>query len=421
MVPLESTGNTAYQYKATITTGAWRNSGTSAKVSMKLFGIDNCSDIVELTANQNGGMDAFSRGNVDSFVFAVTEPLGTLRKLHVGHDSSGEDPSWFLNEITITDMRNQSQWTFPCYRWLALEHEDGCPSIELFARQGTKQHGFKDEFNVARMWGLANDHLWFSVATKEPKDSFTRVQRLTCCCFFLFLGMLISAMFYNIDGIDNTPPIQVGPLKMTTREFVVSVKTALLAFPSSFLVLFMFSKSRRSSIANYGGEGRKWFNLPHFCIYIAWLVCIVGSLAAAVLVVFYSLQWGAEISTRWLSSTIVTTTADIFVSHPLKIVVFSFLLALYFSRRKQNQDNSSIVTDSEESQALFKISQEEIERRRKYRVTERKTNTFIRDIGFYCVFIVLLLVVCYGDKSEHRYRMVKATQNVFTKLHKVRG
>lgn len=421
-MPLESTGNNAHQYKATITTGAWRNSGTSAQVSMKLFGTDNSSDVIKFKTSENEHKEAFSRGNVDSFLFRVDQPLGGLLKLYVGHDSSGEDPSWFLNEITITDAQANSQWTFPCYRWLALELADGCTSIELHVKQGSTQLGFKSEFHSARTWGLANDHLWFSVATKEPRDSFTRVQRVTCCCFFFLLGMLISAMFYNIEGTDNTPPIQVGPLKMTIRELVVSIKTALLAFPPSFLVVFTFRKSRRSTVTTDRGEGR--FHLPHFCIYVAWFVCIAGSLAAAVLVIFYSLQWGGDTSSRWLSSIFLTTVEDIFVSQPIKIVLFSFLLALFVTSRRNRQQEDSLgatVTDPEDLQSLFEISQDKIEHCRKYRVIERKTSNFIRDIVFSCIFLVLLMIVCYGEKSEHRYRMVKSMENGFTKIDKVKG
>ena len=61
-----------------------------------------------------------------------------------------------------------------------------------------------------------------------------------------------------------------------------------------------------------------------------------------------------------------------------------------------------------------------IESQRKYKVTERKTNTFARDMVFSCVFLILLMIVCYGDKNEHRYRMAKATNDGFSKLHKVR-
>ena len=429
-MPLASTENTACRYKASFTTGAWRNSGTSAKVFMKLYGTESNSEVIELTRN-NDGNKPFSRGNTDNFLLAVGRPLGSLVKLHVGHDSSGEDPSWFLNEISITDIEKYSRWKFPCYRWLALEREDGSTTVELYAPNVNKRHGFKSEFNSARICGLANDHLWFSVVTKDPQDFFTRVQRVTCCFFFFLWGMLSSAMFYNIGNANETPAIQVGPLKMTGRELSVSIFTAIITFPPSFLVVFIFRNSRRSVVANDEfdfnvNEGSKRFRLCPFCIYIAWFVCIVGSLVAALIVIFYSLTWGGETSSRWLVSIFLTTTEDVFVSQPVKIVFICVLLALRLtSSRKepveQHDDSSEAPSlDSDSSQTLFNMSKEKIESQRMYRVTERKTNTFARDMVFSCVFLILLMIVCYGHRNEHRYRMAKATNDGFSKLHKVR-
>ena len=106
-MPLTSTENTACRHKASFTTGAWRNSGTSAKVFMKLYGTENSSEVIELTRNKDGNSKPFSRANTDNFLSAVGQPLGSLVKLHVGHHSSGEDPSWFLNEISITDIEGR--------------------------------------------------------------------------------------------------------------------------------------------------------------------------------------------------------------------------------------------------------------------------------------------------------------------------
>ena len=103
-------------------------------------------------------------------------------------------------------------------------------------------------------------------------------------------------------------------------------------------------------------------------------------------------------------------------SEPNQIVFISVLLALRLTSRKkepvEQHDDSSEgpSSDSDSSQTLFNTSKEKIESQRKYRVTERKRNTFERDMVFSCVFLILLMIVCYGDKNENRYR---------SKLHKV--
>lgn len=426
-MPLPSSKDSVYQYKASVSTGAWRNSGTSARVCMILYGTDACSGTIELSYSRDDRRELFSRGNTDNFLFTVDQPIGSLVKIRVGHDNSGGNPSWFLNNISITDMQANSTWKFPCYRWLALELEDGSTTLELNSTSVKRSYHFKTEFSNARTYGLTNDHLWFSIATKERKDLFTRVQRLTCCCFFLLWIMIVSAMLY-FEDLDKTRAIRVGPLKVTARELSVSVTTALVAFPPTFFVAFLFRKSQRQGITTdgetgYDDDGRKPFQLPHFCIYVAWFICIVGSLLASVFTILYSLQWGKEKSERWLSSVFLSTTEDIFVSQPLKIVVLAVILALIYKSKGSrigNLTENGKTIQSDHSKVMFDFAKDDIEQQRKYRVLEKKASVFTRDMLFACFFLLLLMIVCYGDKSELRHHIAETTRTSFTKFDKVR-
>ena len=395
---------------------------------MILYGTDSSSDVIEFSGTQYENRKLFSRGNTDTFLFTVDQPIGSLVKIQVGHDNSGDDPSWFLNEIFIIDIQANSRWRFPCYRWLGLELEDGSTTLELHSSSSVKRSSdFKTEFSNARTYGLANDHLWFSIATKERRDLFTRVQRLTCCCFFLLWVMIVSAMFY-FENRDETRAIRVGPLKVTANELAVSVTTALVAFPPTFFVVFLFRNSQRLRINTdgdtwYDDDGKKRFQLPHFCIHVAWFICIVGSLLASVFTILYSLQWGREKSERWLSSIFLTTTEDIFVSQPLKIVLLAVILALRYKRignRVSDLAKNEESFQSDHPETMFDIAKEDIETQRKYRVLERKTNLFVRDMLFACFFLLLLMFVCYGDKSKQRHHIAETTRNSFTKFDKVR-
>ena len=284
-----------YRYKVSITTGTWRNSGTSANVSIKIMGTESSSSVIGLSCNYEESRKPFERGYTDNFLIAINRPIGTLIKVTIGHDSFGEDPSWFLNDIFITDLQLNCTWTFPCFRWLGLELEDGKTTLELYAATANRYYDFTTQFNNAKNYMFANEHMWFSIATKDPKDVFTRVERVTCCCFFLLWGMIVSALFYQ-GTIDETRPIQIGPFKITIRELSVSVITAVIAFVPSYLVVFLFRKSRRSRVAVDGDyyrdrdhDSSESFQLPHLFIYIAWLICVAGSVLSSVFMIFYSL------------------------------------------------------------------------------------------------------------------------------------
>ena len=52
-----------------ITTGAWKNSGTTAHVALEIYGSEGKSGILQLSQEEPAAVDVlFSRGNSDVFV-----------------------------------------------------------------------------------------------------------------------------------------------------------------------------------------------------------------------------------------------------------------------------------------------------------------------------------------------------------------
>ena len=78
-VHLPSTVSSSHVYRITISTGVWRNSGTTAKVAMEIYGSEGSSGIVQLNLDEPG-MDnfLFTRGNTDVFVLSVTQSFVRL-------------------------------------------------------------------------------------------------------------------------------------------------------------------------------------------------------------------------------------------------------------------------------------------------------------------------------------------------------
>jgi len=67
---------------------------------------------------------------VDEFIIECQE-LGTLRRLSIWHDNSGEYAGWFLEKVVVDDFVTSREYVFPCDRWLAKDKDDGHISREL--------------------------------------------------------------------------------------------------------------------------------------------------------------------------------------------------------------------------------------------------------------------------------------------------
>jgi hypothetical protein len=66
----------------------------------------------------------FERNHVDKFIYDGSD-LGNLRKLRIGHDSAGINPSWHLHKVEVHAPSLGKQWVFPCRKWLSKSKDDG--------------------------------------------------------------------------------------------------------------------------------------------------------------------------------------------------------------------------------------------------------------------------------------------------------
>ena len=387
---------------------------------MILHGTENTSGVIKLTCEHSSDRKLFARGNTDNFLVHLEKPLGTITSVHIGNDISGDDPSWFLSEILIVDNQTDKRWMFSCYRWLALERDDGNTSRVFSTDDYKEDEEFNRAFSALRRNGFSDDHLWFSVISKQPRNQFTRVQRASCCWCLLMLSMVTSAMFYGTESATQQK-LKIGPFAVTSSQLIIALESAMIVLPASLLIVFLFRKSepkintqgRRYQLANT--ETKQQCLLPHFCIYFAWFLCVSTGITSAVFTVFYSLMWGGEKSARWLTSVVLSLSVDVIISQPIKIILVSVIIASRCGCGKKTTRKSKTVEEQrpEHLHTAVDLSLMDVEHARKYKINERKMYAYLRELVFSLLFLTVLLIVCYGDKSDHRYNLNAATERDF--------
>ena len=70
---------------------------------------------------------------------------------------------------------------------------------------------------------ISEGHLWFSIFARPPSNTFTRVQRCTCCFVLLFTVMLLNILYYDqtqeAKANDlNKAALYLGPLHITPEQ-----------------------------------------------------------------------------------------------------------------------------------------------------------------------------------------------------------
>lgn len=384
-----------------------------------------------------------------------------------------------------------------CGEWLAVESDDGKTEKVIYVANIGEIANYKHLFLTNSADGLYDEHLWISVAAKPPQSNFSRVQRASCCLSILFCTMIANAMFYDSGRVDTSPVFYLGPLKISMRQLMIGIQSSLIIFPINLAITQLFRKSstattptteekpkaslqttkptifsrrfgRRpsalkylplayqvnitSSMSTIVSTNDSTLNLKtddtkitcdkrkkllYRCLYyLAWILCFVSVFVSAFFTLLYSLQWGSERSQQWLLSFFVSFIQDAAISQPVKVALFSALLAfiLKFSmqqrekhrrfktQKKTRTDNEKEFTrptevqldDNASGEDCLPLQKTALEKAKLKRMKEMKSSEVMTDVVFYSLFLLLLLMVAYGHRDPIAFEMTKHLENKFS-------
>ena len=382
---------------------------------MEIYGADESTGIIRLGGVEPGPeYSLFSRGNADIFVLKVDKPLGVIHRVKVGHDNSGDSPSWFLEDIVVLEKQTNRSWTFMNSQWLALERGDG--RIERMLEMEQDKTNANNEV-LKRFWKvLTEKHTWVSIVAKPRRDQFTRVQRASCCLSILLTAMFVNAMFYKLGG-KYEHVIQIGALTFSWRQVVIGIESALIGAPINILVAFLFRKgAEHTESRTHCCSKKNWLS------YLAWFLCVCSCAISATFTISYSFIWGEEISKQWLSSMFISFTQDVVITEPVQVFGTAVFLAAIIRRKNSRQVDHAILEEAKTNETkgrLWALKLSEVEKMRKCQARKQNLSRYYTEVFVYLIFVFLLMMVCYGNKNDHSYMMAKSIRDGVPKFEKV--
>ncbi|XP_019641849.1 PREDICTED: polycystic kidney disease protein 1-like 2 [Branchiostoma belcheri] len=191
---LEGSGRGSHTYEVMVYTGTRANAGTSAEVFLVLRG--ELGQSVPYVLEDKTRI-TFKQGAVDTFVVTSAFQLGPIYAVHIWHNNIGPDPSWYLDQVIVTDLQDDDRHTFVCKSWLAVEEGDGKVDRVLYKASYDDLVRFGRLFSNKTSKDFRDEHLWFSVIGRPATSPFTRVQRVSCCLSLLMCTMLTNIMFFG--------------------------------------------------------------------------------------------------------------------------------------------------------------------------------------------------------------------------------
>lgn len=239
MSPSNRPGDT-YAYEVIISTGMRRHAGTTANVAMTMTGERRESHAFLL---KNSHATTLDRSSVNSFLVTTSETLGELSYIRVWHDNFGNDPAWYVKQISIREIATDGVWHFVCERWLAVDEGDGMIDRIFPVTSSQEMKEFRRLFLTKTYNDLTDSHLWFSIVWRPPQSPFTRMQRVSCCFSLLLCTMMANAMWYEADKGRYTA-VELGPFEFSWEQVSIGICSSLVVFPINLILVQIFRHCR---------------------------------------------------------------------------------------------------------------------------------------------------------------------------------
>ncbi|KAM4028013.1 oxygen-regulated protein 1 [Anomaloglossus baeobatrachus] len=115
------------EWKITLVTGNVTNAGTDATVFLYVYGTEESSGPIMLGS---GSHQLFNVNSADTFQINLIN-LSKLYKIRIGHDNTGDNPDWYLEEVKLYNLSSKEMFHLPVNRWLGEKDGDGDIWIEL--------------------------------------------------------------------------------------------------------------------------------------------------------------------------------------------------------------------------------------------------------------------------------------------------
>lgn len=174
--------------------------------------------------------------------------------------------------------------------------------------------------------------------------------------------------------------------------------------------------------------------LPYWCSYIAWTCIVITSLASSAVTLMYGIEFGKRTSEKWLLSMFVSVTQDIFVSQPLKVIVFAVIFAFIIKKPNLNDhldEESDMGKRQRLSQSQFmastkiqapcppvtRPSEDSLQMARKRRFQEKQMAVILSDIVTYVFFLLIMLLISYGQRDKSSFLQKESVEGLLMRTN----
>ncbi|KAA0184386.1 hypothetical protein HAZT_HAZT004000 [Hyalella azteca] len=463
-----------YIYEVTFFTGPDSDAPCESQI---YFIASGDYDETEVRFLPKANSNLYRRYDRNTFVMTTAGPLGTLHYLRVFLDNRGRLPydSWQLERVVFRDLQKFEQYTFETNAWLALNRGDGLTDRTfLCADNNEDMSTFSQRMYNNTNRNVNQDHIWMSVFLRPIGSRYCRKERILVCATFLFVSMLLNAMFYRLEGESPIDAYaQIGPVPIALSQTIKGMMVIIFVLPLTALLGAVFKrarprkyvrcraldaieKQRKSQFLKIGltkedaTESSKVLEntdaepkpkvkpvvkcLPWWTRPLGWIICVAVMALSIFFVWSYGITWGEITTVKWFASFFTSFLVSILVSQWLKVVFVSIFSSICSSTDLSIEDidcdeelpqlkedekwNYTSQIDPSTVRDVHKVigvasDDGTIKKLRTKLTKDRDMKFIVRGIIIYSIFLAVLFIVVNDKTDFNAFLMQKHFKQTF--------
>lgn len=203
-----------------------------------------------------------------------------------------------------------------------------------------------------------------------------------------------------------------------------------------------FAEEQNKNKKKKKGKQSFW---PHWTLYIAYFISFCSIFVSGFFVILYSMQWGRVKADGWMTTFLLSIFQNVIVVQPVKIMFLAAFFAAVIKKPKEfepeddDDDNSEVkqakkryranqkrnideadpevkaIMDArmEENKNMKPLDLKALEAARKKRMTEVAIEGILKEIGFYMLFLLILMFLAYQTRDPKGNMMWNVVRNNF--------
>ncbi|XP_066291033.1 polycystin-1-like protein 2 [Branchiostoma lanceolatum] len=238
-----------------------------------------------------------------------------------------------------------------------------------------------------------------------------------------------SASTELLDKVDTAEGKQLKPLHVRLEESVARFEEAKRFEEEDKRSEKKKEKPKTKQKKQTTKKKKKPFLLPHWFLWIAYVLVYGGAMMSGFFTILYSLEWGYEKSSQWLVTFLMSFFQDALVVQPVKVVVMAALVSLIVKKSDEEEtekedDNNQLGADEDpEAEApdrntqqgphLQPPKQERLRSAREVRIKELKMEDVMRTTALHLAFLAVIITVSLYNRGGHAYYLHRSVTNTF--------